>query len=754
MKKNYLLAITLLAALLTVLVCPSFQAKATKGPRSDVDVLFYENQASAYAALKIGEVDFIQGSLTYEQRLNAEDDPDLCVAAYSENGMYQFDLNNNYTIQTYPGVRNPLHVKEFRRALSCMVDKQYIINEILKGAGALLNVPITVNSIGWWPTCALPENYEWTYNLTKAEKQLVAAGFVDTDDDGVRNYPVGWPGRETGPNMDPLIMYVRTEDKRLDAGIYFCDQLNLFGIPYDKKERVSDVCYPPVMDERNYHIYTGGWSFGRYPTFLYYGYSGDHYWPGGSNYVTGMNESNLPNYPDYDELAHDMYYTDSIESARTAAKAAAALGWCEYVFNIPLWSRKYFVGWRKTMPGVVNQAGIGLDNPYQFLNAYNTLDGPIRMGTVAAPEALNPLYSVWYYDYAVLDRVYEGLMMINPYDLGTNQPGAAQDWEVGTWIDPDPGPDEPSEKNKVTYYLRKDVGVISPTGTFMRYLNAYDLEFGCWYTYVFDDGWIWDYYSDVHHTRVVDDYTIEFYFDEASYWFYTRPQYPIFPKTELIDTLCTTTSTTITVAANVTAGTTYWLDCDPIVTVTSDDIPVDYKIVAGYETYTHTYTHTGISFDTVPADGTYTINYYTPSLDPHGYYLAGLDWTQTWYSFGPFYPTEIVPSVGGHASFNKNTYYWMQTPPLGETDWRWIWETPGGIPGPENPGRDSGHFKIEIYDLVKATASYCHSGSGPYDPKYFPGGDLDASDLGHVGIYDLVSITGKYGMEWGTPPDR
>jgi len=749
MKKNHLLAITLLAALLSMLVCPSFQAKATKGPRSDVDVQFYGSHEEAYTALVAGDIDFIQGLLTYEERIAAEADPNLCVSDIIENGMWQFDLNNNYTIATYPGVRNPLHVKEVRRALSCMVDKQYIVNEILKGAGALLNVPITVNSISWWPTCALPENYEWTYNLTKAEEQLVAAGFVDTDDDGVRNYPVGWPGRETGPNMDPLIMYVRTEDKRLDAGIYFCDQLSLLEIPYDKKEGTSDVCYPPVMDERNYHIYTGGWSLGRYATFLYYGYSGIP-WPWGSNYVTGMNESNLPNYPDYDELAHEIVYTDSLESARTAAKAAAALGWCEYVFNIPLWSRKYFVGWRKTMAGVVNHAGIGLDNPYQFLNAYNTLDGPIKMGTVHPPYALNPLYSTWYYDYAVLDRVYDSLTNVNPYDLGIDKPWAAQDWEVDTWIDPDPGPDEPSVKNKVTYYLRKDVGVISPTGTFMRNLNAYDLEFSCWYTYCFDDGWNWANYGDVHHSNVVDDYTIELYFDDASYWFYTAPQYPIFPKTELIDTLCTTTSTTITVAGNVTANTTYWLDCDPIVTVTSEDIPVDYKIVAGYETYTHT----GISFDTVPADGTYTITYYTPDLDPHGYYLAGLDWTETWYGFGPFYPTEIIPGVGGHASFNKNPYYWMETPPLGETDWRWIWETPGGIPGPSNPGRDSGHFKIEIYDVVKATASYCHYGSGPYDPKYFPGGDLDASDLGHVGIYDVVSITGPYGYKWGTPPDR
>ena len=122
--------------------------------------------------------------------------------------------------------------------------------------------------------------------------------------------------------------------------------------------------------------------------------------------------------------------------------------------------------------------------------------------------------------------------------------------------------------------------------------------------------------------------------------------------------------------------------------------------------------------------GTYTINYYMPSLDPHGYYLAELDWTETWYSFGPFYPTEIVPGVGGHASFNKNPYYWMETPPLGETDWRWIWETPGGIPGPENPGRDSGYFQIQIYDVVKAAASFKQRGDGLCNTRYFPGADL------------------------------
>jgi ABC-type transport system substrate-binding protein len=747
MKKTSILTTAIFAALLLVSVYVALPA-VKASPRSDLDIRFYGSQDAAYAALKSGEVDFIQWSLTYPQRLDAESDVNLAVAGYTENGMDEFDINNNYTMPTYPGVKNPLNDMWFRRAISCMTDKDYIVDTILQGAAGVLNVPIALNSLSWWPDSCLPGNYPWSYNMTKAAECLVSAGFTDTDHDGILNYPVGWPGRADGRNMDPLIFYVRTEDLRLDAGRYLAGQLDLFGIPYTKIEGTSDVCFPPVMHQFDYHLYTGGWSLGRYPTSLFSLFNSQYYYSGGSNYVTGYNADGLPNYPDYDTLSRLVYYTDSIANSQAAAKTAADLGWAYYVFNVPLWSYKSYVAWRKTMPAVVNEFGYGYDNTYQYLNAYNTAGATITMGTIAAPKSLNPLYAQWYYDYAVLSRMYEGVMDVNPYDLATDQPTAAQDWEVGTWIDPNPGPGEPSTKSTVTYYLRKDVGIVAPNGTFMRYLNAYDIQFSCWYTYAFTDGWNWADYQDVHHTEVIDQYTIKFYFDDASYWFYSAPQFPLFARNELINTLCTQTTQNIVISGNGTTGVTHWLDLPTIVEVTGTTLPVSYRIVAGYETYRHT----GIVFDSVPADGTYTLTYYTTSLDPHGFYLGGLNFAQTMYSFGPFYPIAIVQGVGGYASFNRNPYYWLQTPPLGETDWRWIWDTPGGIAGWLNPGRDSGHFQIQIYDVVKATASYCHSGTGPYDTQYFPGADLDSSDLGHVGIFDVVSITGKYGLSFGAPP--
>ena len=241
MMKTNVLAIALLAALL---LCSIYtRAPVTASPRSDVDIRFYGSQAAAYAALVAGDVDFIQWSVTAAQKVAIEANPNICLASYSENGMMEFDLNNNYTIPQYPDVRNPLHMKEFRRALSCIVDKQWIVNTILSGGGEVLNVPIPVNSLSWWPDCALPGNYPWQFDETKAAEQLAIAGFVDLEPDGIMNYPDAWPGRPGQPNMDPLIMWRAGEDERLAAGTYFATQLAAFGIPCTTITGTSDVCF-------------------------------------------------------------------------------------------------------------------------------------------------------------------------------------------------------------------------------------------------------------------------------------------------------------------------------------------------------------------------------------------------------------------------------------------------------------------------------------------------------------------------------
>jgi hypothetical protein len=766
-----------------------------RGPRSDVDVYFYGTVDSAYAALKAGEVDCVQWSLTYQQYLDAQNSPDLCVASFAENGMMEYDIHNNYTIAAYPGIRSPTSLKEFRQAMACTVDKQWIIDEILLGFGARLDLPIAQPQAGWWnlsvtydpsdPTA--PDNYLYKYNMTRAAELFDAAGFVDTEPDGTRNYPVGWPGAESGPNMDPLIFYVRTEgDHRLEAGRYLTTQLESLDIPVNKIEGTSDVCFPPVMADMNYHLYTGGWSYGRYPTYLFSFYNHQFYYPNGPNYVTGYDENGDPNYPLLNTLTENIYYALTFADAQDAVLVFAGF-FADQCVNIPLWSYTSFVGWQKHLAGVVNMMGTGFDNGYTFLNAYRTdePDAPVRMATIAAAKLMNPMYAQWYFSYAALNRVYDGLMNVNPYNLATDQPWMIQDWKVETWVDEHLGPDEPSEKTKLTYYLRSDCGLVTPGrpgspdygGEFVRYITAHDLEFSCWYTYSFSTGWNWANYMDVHHTNIVDDYTIEYYFDDASYWFTYAPQYPIWPKYEFEDPslglLRESCATIVSDGSNLVYCNPLELSADQVVQVinaTLDGTPLyegvdnDFYIFAGYE-YAG---HSQIMFTSttpLPA-GTFKICYYTPDADPHGYFLAGLDWHDYMYSSGPFYMIDHVEGVGGYATFNRNQYFFLETPPLGELDWVYHWvpstygtvATPPGTPGGQP---HEGYFQINIFDVVKAAVCYGHHGDGPFDPDYFPGADVDGTDTGMISIFDIVTVVGKtpepfnefkFNLKWGSPP--
>jgi len=736
-------AITAIMVLLLAVMIASMQPMPAlaNGPRhcKGLDVYFYQTNGKAWAALKSGEVDFIQWALTYEQYVDATEDPSLQLAKVDEMGMYQFDLNNNYTIPDFPGVRSPTNELKFRQALACATDKNWIVNTVLKGFGSRIDVPIAAASVsGWADASTYYPNYDYEFNMTRAGELLDAAGFIDTDDDGTRNYPVDWPGREAGPNLDPIKMYIRNDHaQRLTAGRALADNMRTLGIPVNQTEAGSDVLFPIVMQQINYHIYTGGWSVGRYPTYLLTLFSST-YW-GIQNYVTGMNASNEPNYPDVDAAVAGVYYAVGLPGSIASCKLFTVLHE-KYCINIPLWSTSSWWAYSKYLVAIVDENGYGLENPYTFLHAYKVdnpatekdeSQEPIRMGTVNAPLALNILYSQWYFDFAVLDRIFQSGMVVEPYNLAVDNPWIFQDWEVSTWIDPA----DSLEKTKVTYWIRHGVKIVAPeTGAVVRDYTAHDLEFTIWYIYAFDDGWQWSSVQDVDHTRVVNDYEIEVYFVTKSIWFYDAPVYPLLYRDEYLTLLCGETSASFdSDGTNLTACTEYQFTNDQVVDIVSvhrDGTPlidgVDYEILATG------YAHNTIHFLKNQPAGTITIVYYYPTVDPKGYYLGNKDWSLWMYSIGPYYPIDIIPGVGGVATLNCNTNFFMETPTLGEIDWVWYWI------GTTKPR--SGHYQVNMFDYVKLMSAWNSRGDGVPSSNWFPGADIDPTDLCHVGLFDAVLV--------------
>jgi len=741
---------------ISLLISMQFQVIAPP-PRycKGLEIHFYENSNEALTALKSGEVDIMQWSLTNEQYEEAVSDPTLMLAGVAENGMFEFDFNNNCTIADFPGVRSPMNELTFRQALAHAVDKDWIINEVLEGFGERIDAPIPAPQSGWANESVIGANYPYPYNLTRAA-ELLDIYFADTDEDGTRNYPVGWMGREDGRNLDPTEFYIRADHQhRLAAGRGLADNMRALGIPVKQIELCSDAIYPLVFEDRNYHIYTGGWSLGRRPTYLYGLYGPPCWCPGGSNYVTGLNCNGLSNYPDLDAVLEDVYYATDIEGFNAAVKKATGLLVADYCVSVWLWSYKSWWAYNKNLVGIANMEGTGLENTYTFLNAYKVDDSatpedesqdPIRTGTIHPPKQLNVLYSAWYYDYAVLNRIFDSLLSVNPYDLSVDQPWIAQDWEVITWYDPQDG----KNKTKVTYWIREDVFWHAPvTGEEARQFTAHDVEFTIWYIYAFDDCWQWSGFWHVDHTNVVDDFTIEVYFDTKASWLQYSPTGPLLPKDEYIPLLCGVGSASFySDGTNCTESAKYVFTDDQVLQVISANINgtplvegVDFEIFA---TGSPDYTHNEIHFLTTLTTGTVTIDYYTPTVDPYGYYLGDLDWTLTFYSIGPYYPVDIVPGVGGHAILNCNPSHFLGASVLGEIDWRWTFT------GTTKPR--SGYYQVNLFDAVLLLKAYGSRGDAVPDPNWFAGADIDPTDIGHVGLYDAVTILHKYGTKWGKPP--
>jgi hypothetical protein len=758
-------------------------AMAANGPRSDLDIVWYTTPDAAYTALVADEIDMLQWSLTEEQRIAVEANPNLQIGQYVENGMMEFDLNNNRTIIDYPESTNPCSVEKFRHVLEYLTPKDLIIASILLFSGSRIDAPVCYPQTEGWVDLNVvtydqnhngiiepgEDNYPFNYNPDAAAALLASCSFGDTDANGYLNYPndpVVWgaaAGQDT--TVFPLKICIRADHThRREAGRLLYRQLEgdpavpgdsvlalspawaangKIGGDFDTTDetwvQVRAVLSPIVMRDRNYHVYTGGWSFGRYPTYLFSLFHSMFWYPYGPNYVTDHA------HPYEDMILEKLYYAANIGDAQNASVWYTR----EHVLhckNIPLWSYTSYVAWRKELAGIVNMKGVGTINDYTFLNAYravNDVGDPVRFGSVSSWDRLNILYSQWYFEYALLDRVYTGLINVNPYDLAVDIPWVAQDWEVGTWLD------GTTEKTAVTYYLRKDVGCVAPqTKNFSGFFDAYDYEFTVWYNYAFDDSWAWSNFMDIHHTEIVDCATVKVYFDDVSMWFVSEPIYPLLgPNTVLSEQLCEVASATFTAPAigdeiQFGGGATTQDGVVEVINATADGSPItedeDYYIRAGYDVYCH---NVFVNEAVTPGD-TVTIYYWRGRVNGSGgEYLGGnlgYTWEDNMFAYGTHYPVSISSTS---AALNKNPYFFMDTPLLGEVDWRWYYI------GTTKPRK--GNFKIDILDVVKCTGAYSSRGDGIFNPLYLPGADIDASDLCHIGILDLVTITGKYAQTFG-----
>ena len=153
---------------------------------------------------------------------------------------------------------NPFSVPEVREAMNWLVDREYIIAEIMGGLGTPRYVPINGASADRGALAAEIRSIEakYSYNKERAEEvvteQMEALGAERVD--GAWTYQ--------GEPVE-IIGIIRVEDERQQIGDYFANQLQEIGFTVRPDYKTSAEASPIWMQgdptECLFHYYTGGW---------------------------------------------------------------------------------------------------------------------------------------------------------------------------------------------------------------------------------------------------------------------------------------------------------------------------------------------------------------------------------------------------------------------------------------------------------------------------------------------------------------
>jgi ABC-type transport system substrate-binding protein len=414
----------------------------------------YLNPDAENQDIDAGLIDINDWPLTKEWVDRWALNPDITMNSYSDIGQYEIDINHQrwptgdsdhkYFDET---CERCLAAREFRKAVSYLVDKERIVSEVLKGFGFVLDLPIPPFQSPYLADLAgLGLKYE--YSPAMALSTLNAAGFDDWDDDGT----IEWksPSTEVVEELPELLFYIRMDDPlRKAAGEMLATELKNIGLKTKAVVTERTVCYKQVMVLYDFHLYTGGWSLDITPDAFYDLYSNETYY--GPDVGWSLNYNGFCNNEFYD-YAKAAKFPTSVEEAKEAAKEAGRV-YAENVGAIQMYAVAAVKAYKSSWEGVVNNAGFGVDdNEWTFLTMYNPADDTIDYSFKSDIEQLNRISSEWLWDDLALDRIYCGLMAYNPFNLDLTEYFLAESLVLGTWDNPDTG----EAATEMNFTLRSD----------------------------------------------------------------------------------------------------------------------------------------------------------------------------------------------------------------------------------------------------------------------------------------------------------
>ena len=211
---------------------------------------------SAVARILADDIDVYAQAATDTEALQTVQDEGLnyvtTVGSYNE-----ITLNPAAPVLNTGGL-NPFGVPAIREAMNKLVDRDYVVQEILGGLGLPKYLPINGVFPDYANFAAKARELEakYAYDPEAADATITAEmeALGATKADGVWTY-------EGEPVT--LIGIIRTEDERLQIGDYVANQLESIGFTVDRQYKTSSEASPIWLRsdpaEGQWHYYTGGW---------------------------------------------------------------------------------------------------------------------------------------------------------------------------------------------------------------------------------------------------------------------------------------------------------------------------------------------------------------------------------------------------------------------------------------------------------------------------------------------------------------
>jgi peptide/nickel transport system substrate-binding protein len=145
----------------------------------------FNNPDAMVAALKTGELDAAY-DIPGAAFLELQNDDNLVTNEGYQGAFSEVAINGG------DGLKDPhpaLLDVEVRKAIAHAIDRDTLVDRVLAGLGRPVHTIVPSPDPSWLPELTEDEIYE--FDLDKARSILDAAGYEDTDDDGVREMPGG-----------------------------------------------------------------------------------------------------------------------------------------------------------------------------------------------------------------------------------------------------------------------------------------------------------------------------------------------------------------------------------------------------------------------------------------------------------------------------------------------------------------------------------------------------------------------------------